>query len=95
MHSLASFDKWLLGIGDGTLDYTNEEGTIHILDDILVNGGNDPMKEIVELTNLNFIDSFGDQFYHEEKAILIAKNDTIGGTNDFFMIDYLDSRFSI
>lgn len=67
------------------MDFINEEGAIYIPNDILVSGGNDPMKSIIELTYPNLMNIFGDPFYHEEKVIVTPKNEIVHEINNFMM----------
>lgn len=82
---IASFDKWLLQIGNGSLYDDNERELIKVPNDLCINSCQDPKKSIVQAIYSTFQQNYGDPTYLKERAILTPKNDMVHELNDLIM----------
>uniref|UniRef100_A0A803PIA8 ATP-dependent DNA helicase n=1 Tax=Cannabis sativa TaxID=3483 RepID=A0A803PIA8_CANSA len=70
---IASFDKWLLQIGDGSLYDDIDRELIKIPSDIYKKPSNDPMNSMVEAIYPSLLHNYSDPTYLKERAILTPK----------------------
>uniref|UniRef100_A0A803PB99 ATP-dependent DNA helicase n=1 Tax=Cannabis sativa TaxID=3483 RepID=A0A803PB99_CANSA len=70
---IASFDKWLLHIGDGSLYDDIDRELIKIPSDIYKKPSNDPMNSMVEAIYPSLLHNYSDPTYLKERAILTPK----------------------
>ncbi|KAK1363300.1 ATP-dependent DNA helicase [Heracleum sosnowskyi] len=82
---IATFDKWLLQIGNGS-DYDNADmELIKIPPDLCGNPCEDPMKSIVQAIYPSLLKNYNDPAYLTERAILTPKNEVVHDLNDMIM----------
>ncbi|KAK1395111.1 ATP-dependent DNA helicase [Heracleum sosnowskyi] len=82
---IATFNKWLLQIGNGS-DYDNaDRELIKIPPDLCGNPCEDPMKSIVEAIYPSLLKNYNDPAYLTERAILTPKNEVVHDLNDIIM----------
>ncbi|XP_077219789.1 uncharacterized protein LOC143853982 [Tasmannia lanceolata] len=84
--SISEFSKWVLDIGDGKIPTILREGEIEsslikIPDHLLIQGGDNPIGEIVSSTYPSFHNSYKDPQYLQERVILTPKNHSVDDTN--------------
>ncbi|XP_062093540.1 uncharacterized protein LOC133799547 [Humulus lupulus] len=82
---IASFDKWLLQVGDGTLYDDIDRQSIKIPSDIWKKPSEDPMKSIVEAIYPSLLHKYNDPAYLKERAILTPKNEMVHELNEMIM----------
>ncbi|XP_062089097.1 uncharacterized protein LOC133795659 [Humulus lupulus] len=82
---IASFDKWLLQVGDGTLYDDIDRELIKIPSDICKKPSEDPMKSIVEAIYPSLLHKYNDPAYLKERAILTPKNEMVHELNETIM----------
>ncbi|XP_062100312.1 uncharacterized protein LOC133806203 [Humulus lupulus] len=82
---IASFDKWLLQIGDGSLYDDTDRELIKIPSDIWKNSSKDPMKSIVDAIYPSLLHKYNDLAYLKERAILMPKNEMVHELNEMIM----------
>uniref|UniRef100_A0A2N9HBD5 ATP-dependent DNA helicase n=1 Tax=Fagus sylvatica TaxID=28930 RepID=A0A2N9HBD5_FAGSY len=84
------FAEWILKVGDDTIANADGNSIIEIPKDLLVPGELDPIKDIVEATYPNLLESYMDGSYLQERAILAPTNDIVQELNEY-IIDLIDS----
>jgi hypothetical protein len=84
------FAEWILKVGDDTMANADGNSIIEIPKDLLVPGELDPIKDIVEATYPNLLESYMDGSYLQERAILAPTNDIVQELNEY-IIDLIDS----
>lgn len=84
-NKIASFDKWMLQIGDGTLYDDADKELIRIPPDICMNTDGDPMEAIVEAIYPSLLQNYNDPTYLKERAILTPKNEMVHELNEIIM----------
>uniref|UniRef100_A0A803PFI8 ATP-dependent DNA helicase n=1 Tax=Cannabis sativa TaxID=3483 RepID=A0A803PFI8_CANSA len=82
---IASFDKWMLQIGDGSLYDDKEKELIKIPTDISIKPSQDPVKAIVEAIYPSLLHRYNDPAYLKERAILTPKNEMVHELNEMIM----------
>uniref|UniRef100_A0A803QEU3 ATP-dependent DNA helicase n=1 Tax=Cannabis sativa TaxID=3483 RepID=A0A803QEU3_CANSA len=82
---IASFDKWMLQIGDGSLYDDKEKELIKIPTDISIKPSQDPVKAIVEAIYPSLLHRYNDPSYLKERAILTPKNEMVHELNEMIM----------
>ncbi|KAL7596431.1 hypothetical protein Lser_V15G30083 [Lactuca serriola] len=76
------FANWLLDIGDGNANGSNDgDAVIHILED-LITQSSDPIGSLIEFVYPSFLDNLNDPKYFEERSILAPKNQVVQEIND-------------
>ncbi|XP_024009930.1 ATP-dependent DNA helicase PIF1-like [Eutrema salsugineum] len=82
----AAFTKWILDIGDGTInDDGSGEAVIDIPDDLLIKDCKDPIKTIVkEIYGSSFSKETDPKFF-QDCAILSLRNDDVDTINDYML----------
>ncbi|XP_024016211.1 ATP-dependent DNA helicase PIF1-like [Eutrema salsugineum] len=82
----AAFTKWILDIGDGTInDDGSGEAVIDIPDDLLIKDCKDPIKMIVkEIYGSSFSKETDPKFF-QDRAILSPRNDDVETINDYML----------
>ncbi|XP_024013983.1 uncharacterized protein LOC112088061 [Eutrema salsugineum] len=82
----AAFTKWILDIGDGTInDDGSGEAVIDIPDDLLIKYCKDPIKTIVkEIYGSSFSKETDPKFF-QDCAILSPRNDDVDTINDYML----------
>nr|XP_009789936.1 PREDICTED: uncharacterized protein LOC104237481 [Nicotiana sylvestris] len=79
---IATFDKWLLQVGNGSFyDDINKE-LIKLPPDVCMKSSNDPIGSIVEAVYPCLLQNYSDPTYPKERAILTPKNDMVHELND-------------
>ncbi|XP_074377793.1 uncharacterized protein LOC141719321 [Apium graveolens] len=82
---IASFDRWLLQIGDGSLYENPAQELIRILPELCSPTTENPMEGIVGEVYPSLLENYKDIAYIKERAILTPKNETVHELNDFLM----------
>ncbi|XP_074358183.1 uncharacterized protein LOC141697605 [Apium graveolens] len=82
---IASFNKWLLQIGDGSMYDIPGQEMIRIPPELYRPTGENPMEDIVNEVYPSLLENYRDPAYLKERAILTPKNETIHELNDFLM----------
>uniref|UniRef100_A0A803NJP1 ATP-dependent DNA helicase n=1 Tax=Cannabis sativa TaxID=3483 RepID=A0A803NJP1_CANSA len=82
---IASFDKWLLQIGDGSLYHDIDREFIKIPSDIYRRPSNHPMNSIVEAIYPSLLHNYSDPTYLKERAILTPKNEMVHELHEMIM----------
>ncbi|XP_062118381.1 uncharacterized protein LOC133831999 [Humulus lupulus] len=82
---IASFNKWLLQIGDGSSYDDTDRELIKIPSDIWKNPSEDPMKSIVEAIYPSLLHKYNNPTYLKERAILTPKNEIVHELNEMIM----------
>ncbi|XP_062103142.1 uncharacterized protein LOC133814163 [Humulus lupulus] len=82
---IASFDKWMLQIGDGSLYDDIDRQLIKLPSDIAINSSQDPMKSIIKVIYPSLLQKYNDPTYLTERAILTPKNEMIYELNEMIM----------
>ena len=68
---IKEFSDWIISIGEGATDESNEgETMVDISDDILINVSDNPIKAIVESTYPNILKNINVLNYFQERVIL-------------------------
>ncbi|XP_024006607.1 ATP-dependent DNA helicase PIF1-like [Eutrema salsugineum] len=82
----AAFTKWIVDIGDGTInDDGSGEAVIDIPDDLLIKDCKDPIKTIVkEIYGSSFSKETDPKFF-QDRAILSPRNDDVDTINDYML----------
>ncbi|XP_024013066.1 ATP-dependent DNA helicase RRM3-like [Eutrema salsugineum] len=79
----AAFTKWILDIGDGTInDDGSGEAVIDIPDDLLIKDCKDPIKTIVKEIYGSYFSKETDPKFFQDRAILSPRNDDVETIND-------------
>ncbi|XP_030478179.1 uncharacterized protein LOC115695240 [Cannabis sativa] len=78
---IATFDIWLLQIGDGSLYDDIDRELIKLPSDICENSSQDPVKSIVEAIYSSLLQNYNDPAYLKERAILTPKNEMVHELN--------------
>ncbi|XP_024014386.1 ATP-dependent DNA helicase PIF1-like [Eutrema salsugineum] len=82
----AAFTKWILDIGDGTInDDGSGEAVIDIPDDLLIKDCKDPIKTIVKEIYGNLFSNETDPKFFQDRAILSPRNDDVDTINDYML----------
>ncbi|PON47878.1 DNA helicase Pif1-like, partial [Parasponia andersonii] len=81
----ATFDEWLLQIGDSSCYYDVENELVEVPSDILLEPIADPIKAIAENVYPHINEKYHQPEYLKERAILTPKNETVYLLNDFIM----------
>ncbi|XP_070044304.1 uncharacterized protein [Nicotiana tomentosiformis] len=82
---IATFDKWLLQVGNGSFyDDINKE-LIKLPYDVCMKSSNDPIGSIVEAVYPSLLQNYSDPTYLKERAILTPKNDMVHELNHRIM----------
>ncbi|XP_062104396.1 uncharacterized protein LOC133815593 [Humulus lupulus] len=82
---IASFDKWMLQIGDGSLYDDIDKQLIKLPSDIAINPSQDPMKSIIKVIYPSLLQKYNDPTYLTERAILTPKNEMVYELNEMIM----------
>jgi hypothetical protein len=82
---LKDFAEWVLHIGDGKIAWDDGEELIHIPNDILLQGGDDPKKTIINSTYPDLLHNYRERLFLQQRAILCPRNETIQEINDYIM----------
>ncbi|WOH12888.1 hypothetical protein DCAR_0832397 [Daucus carota subsp. sativus] len=82
---IASFDEWLLQIGNGSLYDDKEKELIRLPADLCITSYEDPMKSIIQAIYSTFLQSYSDPTYFKERAILTPTNDMVHELNEMIM----------
>ncbi|XP_062075050.1 uncharacterized protein LOC133779064 [Humulus lupulus] len=82
---IASFDKWMLQIGDGSLYDDIDRQLIKLPSDIAINPSQDPMKSIIKVIYPSLLQKYNDPAYLTERAILTPKNEMVYELNEMIM----------
>ncbi|XP_074363652.1 uncharacterized protein LOC141704304 [Apium graveolens] len=82
---IASFDRWLLQIGDGSLYENPAQELIRISPELCSPTTENPMEGIVGEVYPSLLENYKDIAYIKERAILTPKNETVHELNDFLM----------
>ncbi|XP_074377792.1 uncharacterized protein LOC141719320 [Apium graveolens] len=82
---IASFDRWLLQIGDDSLYENPAQELIRIPPELCSPTIENPMEGIVGEVYLSLLENYMDIAYIKERAILTPKNETVHELNDFLM----------
>ncbi|XP_062099807.1 uncharacterized protein LOC133805653 [Humulus lupulus] len=82
---IASFDKWMLQIGDGSLYDDIDRQLIKLPSDIAINPSQDPMKSIIKVIYPSLLQKYNDPTYLTEREILTPKNEMVYELNDKIM----------
>ncbi|XP_037475643.1 uncharacterized protein LOC119353153 [Triticum dicoccoides] len=81
----AEFANWILNIGVGTTATIDDEDWVSILEDLILNKGDDPKASIVNNTCPELHNKYTDRTYLEERAILCPRNETVDQINTYIM----------
>ncbi|XP_048503051.1 uncharacterized protein LOC125498808 [Beta vulgaris subsp. vulgaris] len=80
---IRDFSEWILSVGDGRAGGPNDgEVDIEITEDILIDGGDDPISSIVDNTYPSLTDHLWEAKYFQERAILAPTNEIVEKVND-------------
>ncbi|XP_048501574.1 uncharacterized protein LOC125497902 [Beta vulgaris subsp. vulgaris] len=88
---IRDFSEWILNIGDGEAGEPNDgeagepndgEGCVEISDDILIDGGDDPIAAVVDNTYPDIEVHLWEATYFQERAILAPTHDIVETVND-------------
>lgn len=82
---IATFDKWLLQIGNGSVYDDVDKELIKIPTDLCGDPREDPMKSIVQAIYPSLIQNYNNPAYLTERAILTPKNEVVHELNDIIM----------
>ncbi|KAL9411119.1 hypothetical protein AB3S75_044830 [Citrus x aurantiifolia] len=82
---IASFDKWLLQIGDGSLYDDIDRDLVKLPSDICKKPSENLMKSIVDTIYPSIRHNYSDPAYLKERAILTPKNETVHELNEMIM----------
>ncbi|KAH9668826.1 ATP-dependent DNA helicase [Citrus sinensis] len=82
---IASFDKWLLQIGDGSLYDDIDRDLVKLPSDICKKPSENLMKSIVDNIYPSIQHNYSDPAYLKERAILNPKNEMVHELNDMIM----------
>ncbi|XP_060972332.1 uncharacterized protein LOC133038257 [Cannabis sativa] len=82
---IATFDKWMFQIGDGSLYDDIDRELIKLPSDICKNSSQDPVKSIVEAIYPSLLQNYNDPAYLKERAILTPKNEMVHELNEIIM----------
>ncbi|XP_062114293.1 uncharacterized protein LOC133825352 [Humulus lupulus] len=82
---IASFDKWMLQIGDGSLYDDINRQLIKLPSDIAINSSQDPMKSIVKVIYPSLLQKYNDPAYLTERVMLTPKNEMVYELNEMIM----------
>ncbi|KAH9698190.1 ATP-dependent DNA helicase [Citrus sinensis] len=82
---IASFDKWLLQIGDGSLYDDIDRDLVKLPYDICKKPSENPMKSIVDTIYPSIQHNYSDPTYLKERAILMPKNEMVHELNEMIM----------
>ncbi|XP_057246964.1 uncharacterized protein LOC125491907 [Beta vulgaris subsp. vulgaris] len=82
-NEIRDFSEWILSVGDGRAGGPNDgEVDIEITEDILIDGGDDPISSIVDSTYPSLTDHLWEAKYFQERAILAPTNEIVEKVND-------------
>ncbi|XP_049362072.1 uncharacterized protein LOC125826778 [Solanum verrucosum] len=79
---IASFDKWLLQIGDGSVYADNKKDLIHVPADVYIPTSHNQIESIVEAVYPSLLQNYNDPSYLKERAILTPKNEMVHELNE-------------
>ncbi|XP_049387184.1 uncharacterized protein LOC125851434 [Solanum stenotomum] len=79
---IASFDKWLLQIRDGSVYADNKKDLIHMPADVYILTSHNQIESIVEAVYLSLLQNYNDPSYLKERAILTPKNEMVHELNE-------------
>ncbi|KAL9440720.1 hypothetical protein AB3S75_019395 [Citrus x aurantiifolia] len=82
---IASFDKWLLQIGDGSLYDDIDRDFVKLPFDICTKPSENLMKSIVDTIYPSIRHNYSDPAYLKERAILTPKNEMVHELNEMIM----------
>ncbi|KAK9174941.1 hypothetical protein WN944_026945 [Citrus x changshan-huyou] len=82
---IASFDKWLLQIGDGSLYDDIDRDLVKLPSDICKKPSENLMKSIVDNIYPSIQHNYSDPAYLKERAILTPKNEMVHELNEMIM----------
>ncbi|ESR61324.1 hypothetical protein CICLE_v10017725mg [Citrus x clementina] len=82
---IASFDKWLLQIGDGSLYDDIDRDLVKLPSDICKKPSENLMKSIVNTIYPSIQHNYSDPAYLKERAILTPKNEMVHELNEMIM----------
>jgi hypothetical protein len=83
---LKDFAEWVLYIGDGKTASDDGEELIQISNDILLQGGDDPKKTIINSTYPDLLHNYQERSFLQEREILYPRNETVQEINDYIWI---------
>ncbi|KAF7814857.1 PIF1-like helicase [Senna tora] len=80
------FSEWILRVGDGRIGEPNDgEVCIDIPDEFLINGSNDPIGSLVDITYPSFLENMSIDGYLQHRAILAPTNEIVERINDYML----------
>ncbi|KAH0682492.1 hypothetical protein KY289_020244 [Solanum tuberosum] len=79
---IASFDKWLLQIRDGSVYADNKKDLIHVPADVYIPTSHNQIESIVEAVSPSLLQNYNDPSYLKERAILTPKNEMVHALNE-------------
>ncbi|PNY07550.1 helicase-like protein [Trifolium pratense] len=80
------FSQWILGIGDGSIGHADDECiAVQIPQDLLIDGGADPLSNIVQSTYPNLLENMNEPSFFRDRAILAPTNSVVGSVNDYIL----------
>ncbi|XP_076949290.1 uncharacterized protein LOC143621887 [Bidens hawaiensis] len=93
------FAKWLLDIGEGNVGSSNDGvATINLPDDLLIKDSIDPISKLFDFVYLDILQSYENQHYFQDRAILAPTNEIVDEINDSLLkffpgdeVEYLSS----
>ncbi|XP_076885825.1 uncharacterized protein LOC143535472 [Bidens hawaiensis] len=93
------FAKWLLDICEGNVGGSNDGVvTINIPDDLLIKDSVDPISKLFDVVYPGILQSYENQHYFQDKAILAPTNEIVDEINDSLLkffpsdeVEYLSS----
>ncbi|XP_071728253.1 uncharacterized protein [Rutidosis leptorrhynchoides] len=85
-----SFAEWILNIGNGTINSTDDGiSEVEMPDDVLIKDVEDPIGSMISSIYLQFLENLGNPTYYQERAILAPTHEIVNIINDR-MMEYLE-----
>ncbi|XP_071718300.1 uncharacterized protein [Rutidosis leptorrhynchoides] len=86
LEDIRNFVDWLLNIGDGNLNPTDDEiSKIEMPADVLVNDVEDPIGSIIAPIYPQFLENLGNPTYYQQRPILAPTHEVVNIINNHMM----------
>ncbi|XP_035840386.1 uncharacterized protein LOC118487551 [Helianthus annuus] len=83
VEEINNFAKWLLDVGEGNVDGSNDgEAIIEIPPEILIDNTSDPISSLIDFVYPSILENCNDRNYFSTRAILAPKNEVVHEIND-------------
>ncbi|XP_071713690.1 uncharacterized protein [Rutidosis leptorrhynchoides] len=90
MEDTRSFAEWILNIGNGTINSTDDGiSEVEMPDDVLIKDVEDPIGSMISSIYPQFLENLGNPTYYQERAILAPTHEIVNIINDR-MMEYLE-----